>query len=425
MRKNTIVIIILLTSISLTGIMLTQLSWVRNALTLKEKQFDHRMSIALKGVVNQMVEYKKDTTLKCHMFTCYPGCTLSDSNIIASINPSFLDSILREEFSNMRIETVYEYAIFRKSDNTFVCGKYDKYKNEIISSEYYTSLSSLCKPDNYILSVYFPEEEKFLLGGMMGWMSLSALFLIIVVFSFSYMIFSLYKQKKLSEMKSDFVNNMTHEFKTPISTISLASEMLLKPSVTESLDKINKYANIIYDENSRLKNQVEQVLQIAVLDKGTFNLTKSEINIHEIVDLAIDNFEILIKQREGNFTKHLNATQPNIIADPIHITNIIHNLIDNANKYSPEKPDIVISTWNENNGIIVSVQDKGIGISHENQRHVFKKFYRVHTGNIHDVKGFGLGLYYVKTIVEAHAGTIRIYSELKKGTRIEIFIPFS
>lgn len=226
-------------------------------------------------------------------------------------------------------------------------------------------------------------------------------------------------------MTTDFVNNMTHEFKTPISTISLASEMLLKPSVTESSDKVNKYANIIYDENSRLKSQVEQVLQIAVLDKGTFSLKKSEINIHEIVELAIDNFEMLIKQREGNVTKHLNATHFNINADPIHITNIIHNLIDNANKYSPEKPDISVSTWNENNGIVVSVQDKGIGISHENQRHVFKKFYRVHTGNIHDVKGFGLGLYYVKTIVEAHSGTIRLFSEIKKGTRFEIFIPFN
>ncbi len=425
MKKNTIVFIIILTSISLAGIMLTQLSWVRNAHTLKEKQFDHRTSIALKSIVNKLIDDKRDTAMKCRMFNCSANCMISDSNIVSSIKVNFLDSIIREEFINMRIETKYQFAIYKKPGNAFVCGRYDKYKNEIINSHYFTSLSNLCKPDNYILSIYFPEEEKFLFGGIIGWVSLSAVFLVLVIICFSYVILTLVRQKKLSEMTTDFVNNMTHEFKTPISTISLASEMLLKPSVTESLDKVNKYANIIYDENSRLKSQVEQVLQIAVLDKGTFSLKKSEINIHEIVELALDNFEMLIEQRDGKFSIHLNATHPNINADPIHITNIIHNLIDNANKYSPEKPDISISTWNENNGIIISVQDKGIGISHENQRHVFKKFYRVHTGNIHDVKGFGLGLYYVKTIVEAHNGTIRLFSEIKKGTRIEIFIPFN
>jgi len=253
MKKNTIVFIIILTSISLAGIMFTQLSWVRNAHTLKEKQFDHRTSLALKSIVNQLAEYKKDTTLKCRMFNCSANCMMSDSNIVSSIKANFLDSIISQEFTNMRIETKYEYAIFKKPGNVFVCGRYDKYKNEIINSKYFTSLSGLCKPDNYILSLYFPEEEKFLLGGILGWVTLSLVFLIVVIFCFSYIVLSLVKQKKLSEMTTDFVNNMTHEFKTPISTISLASEMLLKPSVTESSDKVNKYANIIYDENSRLK----------------------------------------------------------------------------------------------------------------------------------------------------------------------------
>ena len=225
-------------------------------------------------------------------------------------------------------------------------------------------------------------------------------------------------------MKTDFVNNMTHEFKTPISTISLASEMLLKPRVNQSSEKTEKYANIIYDENSRLKNQVEQVLQIAVLDKGNFKLKKKEVNLHEIIEMAVDNFEMIIKQRCGKIITSLDADMATFYADPIHITNIIHNLMDNANKYSPEIPEISISTRNNEKGIILSVEDKGIGISPENQKHIFKKFFRVHTGNIHDVKGFGLGLYYVKTIVEIHGGTINLVSELKKGTKIEIYFPF-
>jgi len=424
MNKKTIIFIIILTSISLTGIVVTQLFWVKNALKLKEEQFSHRVSIALKSVVYQLSESRKDSVKNSAMTSCSPGCDLTGDNIIYKINPEYLDSLMKEEFANMRIQTDYEYAIIRKSDNKFVMGKYDAYKNEIINSDYVTSLSCLWKQDSYLLSVYFPKETDFLIRKLIGWLSISAFFILIVVISFSYVILSLVKQKKLSEMKTDFVNNMTHEFKTPIATISLASEMLLKPGVNETPEKTEKYANIIYDENSRLKNQVEQVLQIAVLDKGSFKLKKKEINLHEIIELAVDNFEMLINQRNGKIITKLEASMATFYADPVHITNIIHNLLDNANKYSPETPEITISTMNTEKGIILSVEDKGIGISHENQKHVFKKFYRVHTGNIHDVKGFGLGLYYVKTIIEEHGGYIKLQSELKKGTRFEIYFPF-
>jgi len=225
-------------------------------------------------------------------------------------------------------------------------------------------------------------------------------------------------------MKTDFVNNMTHEFKTPIATISLASEMLLKPGINEMPEKTKKYASIIYDENSRLKNQVEQVLQIAVLDKGNFKLRKKEINLNELIEFATENFEMQIKQRNGKITTNLAASMSTFFADPDHITNIINNLMDNANKYTPETPEITISTRNSEKGIIMTVKDNGIGISSENQKHIFKKFFRVHTGNIHDVKGFGLGLYYVKTIVEAHGGSVTLQSELKKGTQFEIYFPY-
>ena len=422
MNKKTIITIIIITSFSLAGIVITQLFWARNALNLNEDQFNHRVSIALKSIVNQLADYKKDT-VNNNKLGCKPGCNMMIENAVTIINPIYLDSIIKEEFINMCIQIDYEYGVYQKDDNTFII-KNDKFKNELIESHHYTSLSCLMTPDRYILSIYFPQEKNWLLGQMLRWILLSALFLIIVVLSFSYVMLSLVRQKKLSEMKTDFVNNLTHEFKTPIATISLASEMLLKPSINELPEKITKYANIIYDENTRLKNQVEQVLQIAVLDKGTFKLRKKEMNVHEIIDLAVDNFEMLIKQREGKIIKNLDATKFIIFADPIHFTNIIHNLIDNANKYSPDSPEILIKTKNESNGILISIEDKGVGISQENQKQVFRKFFRVHTGNIHDVKGFGLGLYYVNTIIEAHNGTIKIFSELKKGTRLEMYFPF-
>ena len=403
---------------------MTQLFWVKNALALREEQFNHRVSIALKSIVNQLSEYKRDTNQVMSMSGCKPGCSMIEGNIVSSINPVYLDSVVRDEFSNMNIQLDYEYGIFRKSGNHFVMGKYENYKNEILKSEHSTSLSCLWKPDSYILGVYFPQEENLLIRQMSGWLLLSGIFLVIVIFSFSYVILSLVRQKKLSEMKTDFVNNLTHEFKTPISTISLASEMLLKPGVNELPEKTTKYATIIYDENNRLKNQVEQVLQIAVLDKGSFKLKKKEVDIHKIIEIAVDNFEMQVKQRGGQIIIQLDASKSTFFADTVHITNIIHNLMDNATKYSPDKPEIKISTRNERNGILVSVEDKGIGISRENQKHIFKKFYRVHTGNIHDVKGFGLGLYYVNTIVEAHGGSIKLFSELKKGTRFEIYFPF-
>lgn len=419
MNKKTIIFIIIITSVSLAGIVSMQLFWVRNAISLQQQQLEHRISIALKSVINQLGNEGADTLGETN---CSPGCSM-DKNMISVINPERLDSLLREEFKNLSIDLEYKYGIYRKPDSKFLMGDYKNYENEIIHYGHCTSLSCLMKEECYILSVYFPNEKNYLTHRMIWWLVLSVTFLLIVIISFSYVILNLFRQKKLSEMKTDFVNNMTHEFKTPIATISLASEMLLKPNVNESSDKTIKYANIIYDENSRLKNQVEQVLQIAVLDKGTFKLKKQEVQLHEIISEAAENFEMHVMQREGKLSLELKAEKDTMEADPVHIINIINNLLDNASKYSPEILDIKVKTWNRENGIVLCVEDKGTGISHENQKHVFKKFYRVHTGNIHDVKGFGLGLYYVKTIVEEHGGSIALHSELKKGSRFEIFFP--
>ncbi|MCK5169624.1 MAG: HAMP domain-containing histidine kinase, partial [Bacteroidales bacterium] len=225
------------------------------------------------------------------------------------------------------------------------------------------------------------------------------------------------------QIKNDFVNNMTHELKTPISTISLASQMLKDDSIPIESKNLGYISNIIDDESKRLSYQVEKVLKTALFEQGQIKLKRREINIHKLIENVIKNFNIQVKSRNGKLIKTLNASNPVLLIDEVHFTNIIFNLLDNAVKYSREEPNITISTDQNKKGIYVSVADQGIGIKKQDQKRVFDQFYRVSTGNVHDVKGFGLGLSYVKKIVEAHNGEIKLKSEYKKGTTFEIFIP--
>lgn len=217
---------------------------------------------------------------------------------------------------------------------------------------------------------------------------------------------------------------MTHEFKTPISTISLASEMLGDGSIAQTPEKQQRYLKMIRDENKRLSVLVESILQTSILDKGEFILKKSELDVHEIINTAINNTQLLIDQRQGTIRTELNAKKFKLQADRVHLTNIIFNLIDNAIKYSKGVPEIVISTNNTAEGIMIKVKDNGMGISKENQRKIFDKFYRVPTGNVHNVKGFGLGLSYVLAVILKHKGTISVDSELGKGSTFNVHLPF-
>jgi two-component system phosphate regulon sensor histidine kinase PhoR len=225
-------------------------------------------------------------------------------------------------------------------------------------------------------------------------------------------------------MKTDFFNNMTHELKTPISTISLASEMLMSKNVYEDPGKTKRYAAVIHDENARLQHQVEHVLNMTLLDKRNFKLKIREVDIHKIIIKAVSNYNLIVKKRNGVIFTVLYAKNFIINGDREHLRNVITNLLDNANKYSPESPEITVTTRNVDNGILISIEDKGIGISQENQKLIFKRLYRIPTGDIHDVKGFGLGLYYVKSIAEAHEGKVKVESELGKGSRFDIYLPF-
>jgi len=226
-------------------------------------------------------------------------------------------------------------------------------------------------------------------------------------------------------MKTDFINNMTHEFKTPIATISLAADSIKSPIISGNVDKVNRFANIIKQENKRMLEQVEKVLQMAKFDRENLNLKFSEVDLHALVNQAVANISLQVVQKEGQVEAKLEASKFIIEADENHISNIIHNLLDNANKYTPQKPQIKVFTRDRAEGIELVIQDNGVGLSKEAQKHIFEKFYRVHTGNLHDVKGFGLGLSYVKALVTAHSGTVKVKSELGKGSSFILNLPYS
>lgn len=408
---------------SLAGILLTQVYWVSTAYKLKEEQFDNSVRIALKSVINQLLQNKNDTIFQKKLIAL--SCRKHKLCIDDYIDTQLLDSLISDELKCMDIKTVYYYGIYSNYNRKFVLGKYNNHENELIESHYQFSLSCICKPGNYFLSIFFTNKTHVLLHRMELWVFLSILFLIILIISFVFVIFTIVHQKKVSEIKTDFINNMTHEFKTPIATSSLAAEMIQRREIISNPERIKKYASIILDENARLQNQVEQVLQVAILESGNRQFKIRRTNVHELLNAVINNFELRIK--EGNIKLELTRDAPNpyIMGDKVHLLNIFHNLIDNAIKYTTDDPVIKVCTWNESNNIVISVKDNGIGISKEHQQNIFKNLFRVPTGNIHEVRGFGLGLYYVKTIVDQFGGKIKLTSELGKGSNFELFFPSS
>lgn len=336
-----------------------------------------------------------------------------------------LDSLIKTELGRRNIETPFEYGVFSRFRNSVIAEKSGKYHKELLDKSLaYTLYPSDMFITSDLLLLYFPEEKKFLLTQLWFMLLSSAILIASIAFLFAYTVITLIRQKKLSDMKNDFINNMTHEIKTPISTISLACEALNDSGIKKTPVLYDTYISVIGEENKRLGNLTEKILQTAIIDKGELKLKKESFNINEALEEVINNIGIQIKKKNGEITLQNEAVNPSVQADRVHLSNVFFNLIDNANKYSPENPIIILKTENNEKGVFVSIIDNGIGISKSNQKKIFDKLYRVPTGNIHDVKGFGLGLSYVRAIVEMHGGNISVESELKKGSTFKIFIPF-
>jgi len=423
MKKRTIVIISFITFISLVGIVLTQLYWIKKSVNLKEEQFDNGIRIAAKSVLNQLLNFKNDTIFQHHLSEL--SCLKPKLEISDVILPAMLDSLLQEELGTMYINDKYYYCVFNKNNNKIYYGNYEEREDRLLNSPFQFSVSNIYQPGDYFLSIYFPAKTSIILRQLEFFLLISIFFIVIVIISFSYVLYIILRQKKISEMKTDFINNLTHEFKTPIATSSLAAEMLLRPEIEANKTKIKKYAQVILDETQRLQGQVEQVLQIATLDKGQLKLKLKYINIHELLNSVIESSELRLKENKIKLTTSFDARQSSIVADRYYILNVLYNLLDNAIKYTPVDPVIRIKTWNVKGGIKIRIEDNGIGINPEHHNNIFKNLFRVPRGNIHEVRGFGLGLYYAKIIIERHNGEIEVDSEQGKGSIFDVYLPFN
>jgi len=349
------------------------------------------------------------------------------NNINHKVDTLLLDSLLRLELSKQKIQYSYLFYVssLQPGSRYFSDIKTADQIADSLNIDYHkinlAPGNSFVEPE--FLFLFFPNQDRDIFKEMWPLLITSIVVVLIMVFSFYYIVANNLKQKKLSEIKNDFISNMTHEFKTPISTISLASEMLGDSSISQTPDKQQRYLKMIRDENKRLSVLVESILQTSILDKGEFKLKLSDVDVHEIINAAINNTQLLIDQRNGHVNTILKAQKHILKADRVHLTNIVFNLIDNAIKYSKEIPEITVTTYNTAEGIMIQVKDNGIGISRENQRKIFDKFYRVPTGNLHNVKGFGLGLSYVLAVVLKHKGTISVNSEPGKGSTFNVHFP--
>lgn len=330
---------------------------------------------------------------------------------------------LNQFFPYYGIQTPYEFTLIK--DGEVAEGSSPKIgKNEFLRSNYKVRLfpNSIIRKD-VVLSVVFPERTNYVLGSMTWILGGSLLFSLFIFSTFALSLYFIIRQKKISEVKSDFINNMTHEFKTPLATISLAADTITNPKVISDENSIRHFVGMIKRENSRMNKQVETILQIASLDKKEIDFRFEETDLHAIIERVVENMEIQVQQKNGSVTTLLEASESIIFADAEHVTNLVHNLLDNAIKYSQDSPEITVRTTNSEAGIILSVEDKGIGMTKSVQAKIFERFYRKTSGDVHDIKGFGLGLNYVKAIVDAHRGTITVQSEPGKGSKFDIFLP--
>lgn len=346
-----------------------------------------------------------------------------DVGIEKRVDKSMIDSLLNQQLKESGVDLNYEFGVTNEDSLIFSSEHYKENNGQIIYKErlYPGDLA----PDNNYLKVYFDERDRYIFKSMGSMTIISLVLSLVVVVGFALTTHIMFKQKRLSVVKNDFVNNMTHELKTPISTISLASQMLKDNSIPPDSKNMGYISNIIDDETKRLSCQVEKVLKTALFNKGRIKVKPKELDVHSIIENVVKSFYIQVEQNNGKIHKKLNAGNHITMVDEVHFTNIVFNLLDNAVKYSNDAPEITIETKNDNGNLLIGIEDNGLGIRKKDQNKIFDQFYRVPTGNRHDVKGFGLGLNYVKRMVEQHGGSIGLESEYKKGTKFEIIIPLN
>lgn len=342
--------------------------------------------------------------------------------IQSRISVTEVERLLTEQFKNYGINTSFEFAVYSNDLATKV--KSDRFRYDKESTFSIPVFDDYEDTKNKVeLLVSFPQKEEYLFSNLLGVTALSILFTLIIIVAYASALNQWIKQKKISEIKTDFINNMTHEFKTPIATINLALDAIKNPKVREDIERSDRYLQMIRDENKRMHAQVENVLRISKLEKREIDIEKENDDVMAYIENAIEHVRLIVENRNGTINKHFNASRTTVLINDVHFTNVLVNILDNAIKYSPDVPVIDVYTENVKDFILIKIQDKGQGMSKTVQKRVFEKFYREHTGDIHNVKGHGLGLAYVKTMIEDHNGQVFVESEKGKGSTFTIKLP--
>lgn len=415
MNRTALRTLIFLAVMSVAGIVFTQLYWVKKSLDLQDKQFDHRVHVALNSISNKLVansnvELETLNRISNNYYTL---------DFTSQVKPKNLEEYLVVEFKNQSLLEPFEYGLFDCNTDTLIFGKFihslDVQNIERIKIQ-------LPSYENYYIGILFPRKKSYFAD---DWTILAvfSVVILIVLFFFTFSIITILRQKQVGEVKNDFVNNMTHEFKTPIATIGLASDVLMRENIYMFPKKINHYARIISEENKRLKTQVDTILQVALTDAKKIELYLEVLDVHDIILQNAATFSVRANDKQGYILTDLQAENSLINGDKVHITNILYNLLDNGLKYCDKIPEILISTRNKGSYLEISIRDNGKGIPSEDIHQIFEKFYRVSSGNRHDVKGFGIGLFYVKNMIKLHKGDITLKSKLGEGTTFYITIP--
>lgn len=474
MKKWQTGLLIGLVTISTIGLMIIQVFWIRDAAKVKYSNFIRDVNEAMTDVIKELnhiklqydlMNQKKFRVDNKKLIETYDSIStilfnglaevnnLNDFNVLMRrikktqkklnnltfdyttysrdhdfiYNPKLLDSLITVNLKKKGIKTEFEYGIYDPFTNSMILQKTGKYPTELLTESFSYNLANIpgniYPPQKFL--IYFPKEQQFVVKQIWKLLSLSIILFIIIIVSFYLSIQTIFRQKKLSAMKNDLINNMTHEFKTPISTIALACEALKDKDVKKSDEIYNSYINVISEENKRLGNMAEQILQQAVIEKGKLHLNKVIVDVHELIEDAVHRKSLEVQSKGGKIELDFKAKKSMVLGDETHLTNVFINLLDNAIKYTIEEPEIKISTNNDNDYILIAIKDNGIGINKSKQKKIFEKLYRVHTGNVHNFKGFGLGLNYVKAIVEMHNGTIFVDSEPKKGSTFTVKLPIA
>lgn len=406
--------------VTLVGIIFFQVYWVKKTYDIRESQFNQTISVALFDVASKIADFNKSV-----LQVKAPVHQVSSNYFIVEVNDvldkDILELLLRREFDRRNLVLDYEYAIYDCHENEMVYGRYVSFKEsgDTLSSGH---VFAKCHSCTYYFGINFPGKQEYIISNMNVWF-ISSFILVSAVVFFGWSLWLVFRQKRLSEIQRDFVNNMTHEFKTPISTIAISAGVLQKDLIVNNPERIRNYASIITEQNMRLREQVDKVLQVANMERNRVHLDIAPVNLANLIQTIVVSFETQMDERGGTIRFETGSDLPLIKADHFHLTNILVNLLDNAIKYSKGAPEIVITAVQEKKGLLLKISDNGIGIERKYQKRIYDRFFRVPTGAIHNVKGFGLGLHYVYHMVRAHGWKIELQSEKGKGSTFLIFMP--